>query len=275
MKKLPGSCPGCARARMKVNLHPIVADWITRHEERRQTALTSESSWLREHAPPPLSENDRRLYRLASQLLRMLESRGAKISEPKSGDLRATIEGEHLDFRIREKKRQTREWSKDRRTVERKLVGTGKLVVTLQTYLRRTFNEEWRENDTNPMEDQLPKIADRFFEGAEVLKAWDQEKVNEQQRREQAAANRAEAERFAKLERGRREKFVQSAVDWRLANEVREFIAVLRSQPLNGDQKIKGKTLEEWLDWADNLADALDPLSDGATHLFNSIGDDS
>jgi hypothetical protein len=264
-----------ASAEMNTKLHPIINKWILRHEEQRRAALASDSAWVREHAPPPLLTNDRRLHRVANQLLRVLEEREAEISEQENGDLRATIAGESLDFRIRERKMQTREWSKDRRSVERKLVGTGKLVVALQTYLRPKHNEEWRENDANPMEDQIPKIVDRLFEGAQILKAWRQEIENEQHRREQAAAERTEKERLAKLDRNRREKFVQSAVDWRLANEVRKFIAVLRSQPLNGDEEIKGKTLEEWLNWADGIADAIDPLGDGTANLFNSIGSES
>jgi hypothetical protein len=252
-------------------VHPTVAGQITRYEQRRRTALASTSEWVRKNAPGPLTDSDRRRHRVLSQLLWGLERRGAKVSEEKD-DLRVSIAGEDIDFRFREKSRQERVFSKDRRSSRVNLVGTGKLVVSFRTYLRGSFNEEWRETDSNPLDSQLPKIIDRFFEGAQILKAWRLEREQEEERARQAAAERAEKSRLAKIEEKRREKIIDSSIDWRVASQLRQFLMAIEAKPFDPSQEINGKTIAEWLAWAHELADALDPIhNDNIAEFFRSI----
>jgi hypothetical protein len=63
------------------NLHPIIEGWIEYRDERRRAALKSPSDWERDNPPAPLSEADRRRYRILTQFLRDLEGRGGKVSE--------------------------------------------------------------------------------------------------------------------------------------------------------------------------------------------------
>jgi hypothetical protein len=57
-----------------------------------------------------------------------------------------------------------------------------------------------------------------------------------------------------------------------LAGQLREFIAAIKSRPLENDQEVTGKTVAEWLACSDAFADALDPTRKGAADLFDSIG---
>jgi hypothetical protein len=91
-------------------------------------------------------------------------------------------------------------------TARRSSVGTGKLVFAIRTYLRGRHNEEWDETHSNPLENRLPQIIDRLFEGARILKAWHIEREQQQERWQQEAAQRAERKRLAKQEQSRREK---------------------------------------------------------------------
>ncbi|MCW2086245.1 UNVERIFIED_ORG: hypothetical protein M2193_008420 [Bradyrhizobium japonicum] len=220
-----------------------------------------------------MSEIDRRRHAILDALFRTLEGKGAKIAEAEKGLLSVTIEGEKIEFQVREKSRQVKISSKDERSsyLSQELVGTGKLVFAIRTYLRGPHNEEWRETDNKPLESQLPRIVDRLFEGAQILKAWHAEREQERERWRQDAARRAERERLAKQEQKRRERLGELARDWRTAGEMRELLAVVKSKPFPSEAGIDGKSLADWMTWAEATADALDVTRDGAEGLFSVI----
>lgn len=257
-----------------VSPHALIAKWITERERQRKEALASRDEWRIRTAPAPLSDLDRRRHRILDSLFRTLEAKGAKISEAEKGLLRVTIDGERIDFQVREKNKQVRIPPSDKRSsyLSQELVGTGKLVFAIRTYLRGSFNEEWRDTDRTPLEDQLSSIINRLFEGAEILKAWHLEQAKEEEERRQEAARQAERKRLAQLEEDRRQKLGELSQDWRTATLVRDFIAALKSRPLDDKKLIHGKTVAEWILWAEAAADALDLAQEGAEHLFEIIG---
>ena len=254
--------------------HPIIAKWIADRERRRREATASRDPWRIKMAPAPLSDIDRRRHTLLDALFRSLEDKGAKISEAEKGLLRVTIDGEKIDFQIREKNRQVKVSPEDRRNsyLSQELVGTGKLVFAIRTYLRGPHNEEWRETSNSALESQLPKIVDRLFEGARILKAWHVEQEQEQERWRQEAARRAERERLAKQEQRRREKLGELARNWLTASRIRDFLAAIKSKSFPSEKEVHGKSLAEWMAWAEAAADALDATQDGAEGLFSIIG---
>ncbi|MES5488827.1 hypothetical protein QMZ05_39310 [Bradyrhizobium sp. INPA03-11B] len=253
--------------------HPIIAGWIADHERRRREAAASRDAWRIRMAPAPLSAIDHRRHAILEALFRALEGKGAKLSETEKGLLRVTIDGENIDFQVREKNRQVRVSPQDSRSsyLSQELVGTGKLVFAIRTYLRGPHHEEWRETASNPLEGQLPKIVDRLFEGARILKAWHLEQEQDRERWRQEAAQRAEKERLAKQEQKRRERLGELARNWTTAGQIREFLAAIRSKPLSSEAELGGKTLADWMAWAEDAADALDATRGGAEGLFSII----
>ena len=153
--------------------HWLVAEWIEDREERRREATRSGEEWRIRNAPPPWSELDMRRHRLLDAIFKAVEKRGGSISKGDKGLARATIEGEKIDFLIREKSKQVKVPPDDKRRsyMTTDLVGTGKLVLAIRTYLRGSHNEEWRETDGRPLELLLADFVDRLFEGAQILKA--------------------------------------------------------------------------------------------------------
>jgi hypothetical protein len=253
--------------------HPIIASWIADRERRRREAAASRDQWRIRNAPPPFSEIDHRRHAILDALFLALEGKGAKIAEAEKGLLSVTIDGEKIEFQVREKSRQVRISAQDNRSsyLSQELVGTGKLVFAIRTYLRGPHNEEWRETDTKPLESQLPRIVDRLLEGAQILKAWQHELEQERERWRQEAARRAERERLAKQEQKRRERLGELARNWLSAGQIREFLAVIKSKPFANETGIEGKSLTEWMAWAEAAADALDATRDGAEGLFSII----
>jgi hypothetical protein len=269
----PPSAASIARER-PTKPHPIIAKWLVDHERRRREAIASRDPWQLKRAPAPLSDLDHRRHRILDLLFRALEAKGAKISEAEKGLLRVTIDGETIDFQIREKNRQVRVAPGDSRSsyLSQELVGTGKLVFAIRTYLRGPYNEEWRESDSDPLENQLPKMVDRFFEGGRILKAWRMEQEQEQERWRQAAARKAERDRQAKQEQSRRQRLAELARDWHTSNQIRDFIAAIKSKPFDGEKDVHAKSLEDWIAWAEAIAHVLDSTRDGAEGLFSIIG---
>ena len=123
--------------------HWLVAEWIEDREKRRREALRSKEEWRIRNAPPPWSELDMRRHRLLDAIFRAVEKRGGSISKGDKGLARATIEGEKIDFLIREKSKQVKVPPDDKRRsyMTTDLVGTGKLVLAIRTYLRGAHNE--------------------------------------------------------------------------------------------------------------------------------------
>jgi hypothetical protein len=178
-----------------INERPIEPR-LANHEHRRREATTSRDPWRIKMAPAPLSDIDRRRHKILDGRFRVLEGKGAKISEAEKGLLCVTIDGEKIVFQVREKNRQVKVLQEDSRSSYRsqELVGTGKLVFAIRTYLRGPHNEEWGETHSNPLENRLPQII------------------------------------------------------------------------------VHGKSLAEWMAWAEAAADALDITRDGSEGLFSIIG---
>lgn len=253
-------------------MHALVMGWMAAHERRRREALASGSQW-RINSNPPLTGVHRRRYDILSSLFNALEARGAKVSEGEKGLARVIIDDEKIDFQVREKNRQVRIPPSDKQSYSsQELVGTGKLVFAIRTYLRGPHNEEWREVDNNPLENQVPKFVERLFEGAAILKAWHIELEQERLLRQQEAERRAERARLAEQEKFRCNKLRELAQDWHHANQVRAFIAAIKAQPFDSEANIEGKTIAEWLIWAEAAADMLDKSRDGAARVFSILG---
>jgi hypothetical protein len=115
-------------------------------------------------------------------------------------------------------------------------------------------------------------MVERLFEGAAILKAWHIEMEEDRRRREEEAERRAERVRLAEEEKLRREKLGKLARNWRRANEIRAFIAAAKSRPFDSEASIAGKTLPEWLAWAELTANELDPSCDGLEGIFSTLG---
>lgn len=222
--------PAPAQSMVKQRLlrpHPIVAAILKEREDTRREVLSGRHPY-RTTPPPTWSELDRRRHRIMDAVLKELERRGGEVSDTGRGLQTVTIQGEKIEFQIREKQRQVKVpspyFSNSLRTEH---VGTGHLVFAIKTYLRSRFNEEYLDTDRKPLEQQLPRIIDRLFEGAEILKAWEQEREAERERWRQEAERRAELERLAKEEEERWSRFVSAAQAWKEANAITQLISEL------------------------------------------------
>lgn len=260
-----------------VKEHPIITKCIEDRERQRREALATRNEWAIKAAPPPITDVDRRRYSILSKLLRAIEAKGGVVSNAEKGNLQARIDAEAIEFQIREKQRQTRitETYGKHSFSKQKLVGTGKLAFSVLTYWPGHNSTEWKETDSITLDSKLPDMVERIFDGAQAVKAWNARRREEEEQRRGAAADRAERLRQAELERHRRQKLVDLSTDWQAATVVRDLVAVLRSKDLDQNQDVSGKTVAEWLAWADEVANDLDATRNGAVAFFSMIKPES
>jgi hypothetical protein len=158
--------------------HAIIAGWIAEHEDGRRRARQERDPWMRGLAPAPFTDEDRRRHRVLDALFKALERQGAKVRQDERKLLFAEVNGETIEFQLREKlKKGRRPLTDDERRWRvagekdwrQELLPTGHLVLAIKTYLPTGFRQEWLETDAEPMDGLLPDIVATFIAAGPML----------------------------------------------------------------------------------------------------------
>ena len=104
------------------------------------------------------------------------------------------------------------------------------------------------------IEDKLDEIIIGIFERAEVIRIERIKREEEQRKREEEQLQRELLEQRTKEEKSKTEELMNKAADWHKANQIREYIKFIELK--NSDKE----EIEEWMKWAYEKADWLDPL---------------
>lgn len=262
--------------------HPLIARWLA-ERLRRQTEGQRERDLCRRnlYRVPDFTSNDRRRHRVLQALFRALERQGAMISETDRGQLNANFEEEAIQFELREKLRQVtrsltdeeKRWETwNRSGLRKELEPTGFFQFTISAWTEQPVRKVWLESPRQPIETLLPTIVATFTMLAPVL-------AERSRRRAEEARRFAEEQRKAEEERQRRReddnrwgRFVEIAGNWKQAALAREFIEALRAGGLGTNDLIEGRSVSQWVEWADARATAMDPIRQGPDRLFSEVG---
>ncbi len=159
-------------------------------------------------------------------------------------------------------------------------VPSGNLCLTIDEHFWRWnehYRKNWRDTPTKRLEDQLHGFANG------LLKAADQKRVRirkeeERQRKEremelerqERARVRAEKIEQKKLEQKKVSKLLADSEDWRKSRLLRKYIAEVQRRAENGAMiGIPDSDLTEWLNWANQQADRLDPFSESPQSILD------
>jgi hypothetical protein len=149
---------------------------------------------------------------------------------------------------------------------ERYRVPTGRLRL----YVERGYGKVWalEESAEAPLESKL----NAFFAGVWKQVMYCRQKTREEEARERRAAvlaaERAEVERLEReeaakreAERKRRAALLEETAAWRRANEIRAYLAEVRSEleKRGGEESAESRA---WVEWALGVAGEMDPLSE-------------
>lgn len=227
-------------------LHPLVAD-----------------AYAQAAAAHPPGGAEQRILRVESALYAALEVRGHAVKRHA-----ATIGGYVIGFEMHEPvylrsvplTKQDEGFRRRVRQTKEVRIPSGQLVLTATCALART-KRRLKDRLDKPLERQIDEIV-RRFEAMAAQAAQSERDAIESEAQWQAELRRAAHRLHKRQEReARPERLRSSADDWIAADHIRAFLDVLEKR-LSSAGSPTPAHLTEWLVWARNHVEALDPLSD-------------
>lgn len=233
------------------------------------------------YRPTEFTETDRRKHRILDALFKAIERQGGKVTQGERGVLVAEVLGEKVEFQVREKQRQQRRpltddekrWrSAGDNGWKQELVPTGRLVFEIKTWQWPAgLARQWLESEKQPMEDMLPDIQTTFMAAGPLLAQQRKDREAAERERQLAEKRRYEEQQRRKRDANRWRKFRELAQDWHELVAVRDFLTELRSMDAAATTEIDGRSVEEWIAWAEDWLQRSDPTVNGVDGVFSQI----
>jgi hypothetical protein len=145
------------------------------------------------------------------------------------------------------------------------LIGSGRLVLSIPHHVGGWGQwATWADTDRVKLETRLNDVVIGVVAAAEEFRAvvsrWQQEEHAERV----AALRRAELERQKNIEIAKAKEIERQATAWSLARTIREYVTAARTKTdVDNSSTIAPEGMDEaaWLEWAQEYADRIDPLS--------------
>jgi hypothetical protein len=132
---------------------------------------------------------------------------------------------------------------------------SGKLALEIDAICATGFRKRWSDGRKRRLEDLLG----RFLVGIEAVGAFELarrlEREEAERRREEERRRAAEEAERRRIEEEKVKKLRQLTSDWREANDMRAFLAVVQERASATGE------LKEWIAWGLRIADRLDPIA--------------
>lgn len=261
-------------------LHPFICTWVIEHERlqrERNAEIASRKkrdSWWPLDKIEDLTPRDIYRFRTTSQLLQSLEKAGVKVKSAEvNGKLSFgvgphTVECVVIEKMTRRSPAHGKTWTAFPNHHQGGLVSTGFLRITVTTYLQPRI-PEWVETAKRGMSDLIPDIVSRILGAGVCLDRMETERRERERAYAEQVARREEIARRRHLEKARFQRFTELSGNWHKAQELNLFIAELkrRSAP-DSHIAIEGRTLPEWVTWAQQKIDVLDPFRKDIANVF-------
>lgn len=263
-----------------VQPHAILASWIADRERQVATRGRHYDHRTRRHSQQsPFSAPERRRLRILDGLIKALEAGGIAILKGERRELAASLGKEKIEFQLRIKLRQfkrpltdndpswLRTGGKDYRL---EFEETDAQIFEIDTWLPEGLRRMWQDTARMSLEAMANDIVATIVAAFPLLAAERERRAEQKQQQEIEEQRRREALERRKLEDNRLRRLVEHADRWREAKLARAFIDALRSRISDPDIVVDGRTLREWLEWADEVTERRDPMADPA-RVFQSI----
>lgn len=82
-----------------------------------------------------------------------------------------------------------------------------------------------------------------------------------------------EEQRRRKRDANRWRRFRELALDWHELAAVRDFLAALRSMDVTSAAEVDGRSVEEWIAWAEEWLQRADPTAGGVDGVFEQVAE--
>jgi hypothetical protein len=268
------------------DLHPKVKAWLTQHKQEQKKRNEENRRHKRElwgWSNPPLEDLTKRdlyRFRVTSAIFKTVEKAGGKIEDaPITGKVTFLVSGQKVECSIVEKlirplmrpEGAAAKWTAYPDHHQSGLHSSGFLRVGITTYLPGK-QPQWIETLDKKIAYWLPEIVGAIIAAGPVLAEQQREREESARRYREEEARRYERQRLKEIDTRRWTRLRERAVHWEERTRLLAFITeVQRRSEAEGDTQAGDRQLSEWITWAQEKINALDPFSQGLIGLFESI----
>lgn len=260
--------------------HSVIAGWLADHRERKRLARLDRNPYG--VAISDWSDSERRQHRILDTIFGAVESNGLVVKSDRRSAFHFEYKGEKIQCRLREKCRQVRKpktadqsrWSSPGdKTWTQVLESTGNLVFTLEDYFgpENAIRREWLETENKRLEGMVEDIVATLLLAGPALVKMREEREEESRRRQEAERIRQQEETRRRKNRNQWRAFIEQADNHENARRARALIEALQQLEADPAAVVGERTLAQWLSWARDQANAIDPLTRGTDALFAEI----
>jgi hypothetical protein len=260
-----------------VRPHPLVENTLSKMQKSTPDKYTIIRAYCNSCLDIRVSKNSvKRACRIANALIKTLEKHGFEILI-KDRETKIIVPGIDDEVRIyfKEKVKQVDHKMTAKELADEKRRGwcyapkydyepTGILGLFIDEYSGRGLKKQWRDTKKNKIEHRLVDFLIGIIRIADCSRRERLEREEERRRWEEEQRRRAELERLRQIELEKRAVLEQQAQRWEQSRQIRGFIEAVRAKAKQADQMyFKRSQLNDWVKWAGEHAERLDPLSTG------------
>jgi hypothetical protein len=164
------------------------------------------------------------------------------------------IDQQRLDFKLSEQHKQVkipltleeRRWYADR-TTRTELEPTAELAFEITTWISEPIRKRWRDGKRQKLEEQLADVIAGLIRASAVKKEWERRWHEEERRRAELHAQRADQERLRRIDLARWRHLNELREAAQRASSIREFIDRLEQRVQNENEaEMPATELKEW-----------------------------
>lgn len=218
----------------------------------------------------------KRTLKIMNTLIMELEKREMKVfvkgtEKPK---IILSIRGEELQFRIEEHSKQVEHKKTKSEMIDAvryphlyertsyDYIPSGKLHLSIITYTRETIRKSWHDTASKKIEDLLNEIIIGFIKTADEIRKDRLAREKEEAERLEKKRLYEEKQRKEAEERERFNNLIKQVEAWNQSQAVITFIEHVKGIAIQKYGEIEsGSDLEQWITWANKIAQKLDPTS--------------
>ncbi len=226
-----------------------------------------------------------RAYRIMAGLITAMEERGFTVAvekrrqEKQEEQTVVKIYGQVIRFGLTEKVDRVEIAAPAKGgLLERVLTYGGKPVtlepsgrLSIEVWTEWGYNvRNWRDGKTQRLEDQLSRVVAGFMRLALADRAEQRRRAAEERERQRIAEERTNLEKSIKAEQSRVNALRNATARWLRADQVRSFVSAARDAAVqNGQIVAPGSPFGDWIIWAEQQADRLDPLKESPASIID------
>lgn len=150
---------------------------------------------------------------------------------------------------------------------------SGRLALVVRNSWGRAVDKSLGDTKTRQLEDRLNDFMVLVVKVAHQRAEWHRQRIESEMRRREEEQIRLEERRKREAEAARFKALTEQANRWRQSRTITDYIEAARVRAASVTlEKAEAQELTEWLDWAEERAQALDPLSGDLEALYKPPG---